>query len=99
LVTCGEFEDLLPKKLIIRTINNHFKNFVTIDEKDFSEQSMVSNLEEIFKTKGYHEFKKADFAKLIKENIEMQSDISPEIIDIIKEIKSINKSLGTKFCS
>lgn len=100
LVSCGEFEDLLPKSLLVKTVNSHFKNFLTITEADLlQDESMVNVLEEIFKTKGLHEFKKAEFAKLVKENVFSQEDISPEIIEIIEEIKSTNKSLDSKICS
>ena len=43
-------------------------------------------LEEIFKNKGLHEFKKAEFANLIAQNL-MEQDISQEITDIISELK------------
>ena len=101
LVSCGEFEDLLPKTLIVKTVNSHFKNFLTIKEDDLSNDSnsTVKILEDIFKTKGLHEFKKAEFAKLVKEHVFSIDDISAEIIDIIEEIKNINKSLDSKICS
>ncbi|MBQ7765097.1 ATP-dependent endonuclease [bacterium] len=100
LVSCGEFEDLLPKSLIVKTVNSHFKNFLTITELDLdSDLSTVKVLEEVFKKKGLHEFKKADFAKLVKENIDNRLDISPEIADIIEEISYLNKKLDSKFCS
>ena len=101
LVSCGEFEDLLPKTLIVKTVNSHFKNFLTIKEDDLSNNSnsTVKILEDIFKTKGLHEFKKAEFAKLVKEHVFSIDDISAEIIDIIEEIKNINKSLDSKICS
>ena len=100
LVSCGEFEDLLPKALIVRTVNSHFKNFLTITDKDLAVgNSMVVVLEEIFKTKGLHEFKKAEFAKLVKENIVSTLDISPEIVSIVEEISLINKTLDSEFCS
>lgn len=87
LVSCGEFEDLLPKTLIVKTVNNELNNFATITEEDFNSLlSNAKNLEEIFKTKGLHEFKKADFAKLVKDNISEDSDISAEIASIIMEI-------------
>ena len=59
----------------------------------------VKNLENIFKTKGLHEFKKAEFAKLVRANIKESSDISAEIAEIIKEISESNKTLDSKFCS
>ena len=100
LVSCGEFEDLLPKNLIVKTVNAHFENFLTITESDLaSELSTVKILEDIFKTKGLHEYKKAEFAKLVKEMIFDDSDISIEIKSIIEEIKFTNKLLDSKFCS
>ena len=70
LVSCGEFEDLLPRSLIVKTVNSHFKNFLIINESDLGINLPTAKiLEEIFKTKGLHEFKKAEFAKY-KEMIE-----------------------------
>ena len=87
LVSCGEFEDLLPKTLIIKTVNNELSNFASISENDLdSSIPEAQNLENIFKTKGLHEFKKAEFAKLVKDNITEDSDISPEIASIVMEI-------------
>lgn len=100
LVSCGEFEDLLPKSLIIKTVNSLFKNFLAITETDLSVDSPTAKvLEEIFKTKGLHEFKKAEFAKLVRENITSENDISPEIKTIIEEISFTNKMLDSEFCS
>ncbi|MCM1003985.1 MAG: ATP-dependent endonuclease [Candidatus Gastranaerophilales bacterium] len=100
LVSCGEFEDLLPKSLIIKTVNAHFKNFLAINEHDLSEELPTAKiLENIFKTRGLHEFKKAEFAKLVREKIAENTDISEEIALIIKEINFTNKSLDSKFCS
>ena len=87
LVSCGEFEDLLPKTLIIKTVNNELNNFASISQEDLDKElPTAKNLENIFKTKGLHEFKKADFAKMVKDNITEDSDISPEIASIIMEI-------------
>jgi len=100
LVSCGEFEDLLPKSLIIKTVNSHFKNFLAITEEDLGNSIPTAKiLEELFKTKGLHEFKKAEFAKLVRDKIGEDSDISDEIKDIIKEISYTNKMLDSKFCS
>lgn len=87
LVSCGEFEDLLPKSLILKTLNNNLNNFATVANSDFDDSlSEVKNLENIYKRKGLHEFKKADFAKNVKTNINEDSDISSEIAEIIMEI-------------
>lgn len=98
LVSCGEFEDLLPKSLMIKTVNKHLENFNSISDEDFDENlSNAKNLELIFKTKGLHEFKKAEFSKLVRANISENSDVSDEVRDIIKEIS--NKTLDSQFCS
>lgn len=100
LVSCGEFEDLLPKSLIVKTVNSHFENFLTITEDDLEDNTPeAKNLENIFKTKGLHEFKKAEFAKLVRENIFDDSDISAEILDIVREISENNNTLDSKICS
>lgn len=89
LVQSGEFEDLLPISLILRTLNNHLKNLSSVELSDFdTELSMVKNLEEIYKEKGLEDFKKADFAHLISENVKTKSDLSNEIIKIIDELKA-----------
>ncbi len=96
LVSCGEFEDLLPKSLIIKTVNAHFEHFLSITENDLiAEIPTAKALEEIFKTKGLHEFKKAEFAKLVREKITCDSDISAEIKAIIEEISFTNKVLDS----
>ena len=87
LVSCGEFEDLLPLPLIIKTVNNELNNFASISENDFDLSiSNARNLENIFKLKGLHEFKKADFAKMVRDNICEDSDISIEISSIVLEL-------------
>jgi len=87
LVSCGEFEDLLPKHLIVKTVNAHFENFLNITDDDLMLDIPTAKiLEEIFKTKGLHEFKKAEFAKLVREKISSNEDISEEIKTIINEI-------------
>ena len=44
-------------------------------------------LEELFKEKCLHEFKKAEFAQRIKQQISSEKDISDELYEIINEIK------------
>lgn len=96
LVSCGEFEDLLPKNLITKTVNAHFENFLAISEEDLNQDLPTAKiLEELFKTQGLHEFKKAEFAKLIMEQIKSDADVSQEIRAIIDEIKFTNKMLDT----
>lgn len=91
LLDSGEFEDLLPKSLIVKTVNNEFKNFISITENDLTtDLSMVKTLEELFKDKCLHEFKKAEFAARVKQQISSDKDISDEVRKIINEIKKLS---------
>ena len=88
LLECGEFEDLLPLNLVVRTIEDEFSN-ISIIEKDLlnSNEPRTKILEEFFRTRGMHEFKKAEFAGMVKNNIMTKNDASPEILRIVDEIK------------
>ena len=84
LVRSGEFEDLLPKTLIIKTLNYLTQNISTASLEGLEEgKSTVEFLEEFFRHRGLHEFKKADFAQAVKENISDINDLSDEIKEII----------------
>ena len=88
LLKSGEFEDLLPNSLIIKTLKYATQNISLAPIEDLENcPSKVEFLENFFKHRGLHEFKKSEFAQLVKENITDTNDVSPEIIEIIKEIK------------
>ena len=84
ILTSGEFEDLLPVQLVARTLDYAFENISLID-LEFLKQDLpkVKILEEIFKNRGLHEFKKSEFAGLVKLNIKDKGDLSEEIIKIL----------------
>lgn len=87
LLKCGEFEDLLPNSLITKALNDATKNIsIAPIEKLENATSKVEFLEEFFKHRGLHEFKKAEFAQLVKRNISDAEDISEEIKEIISEL-------------
>lgn len=89
LIACGEFEDLLMPKLIKRTLEYELNNISILETGGIdSKMPAVKMLEEVFKTRGRHGFKKAEFAKLVKNNIKDKHDISPELKEIIEEIKT-----------
>lgn len=82
----GEFEDVLPLNLIKRTLNQVFRNFSSVCLEDLRKDlPMTRILDEIFKQRGM-EFKKAEFAALVVENISSKNDISQEIEYIIYEL-------------
>ena len=89
LLDSGEFEDILPKELIVKTINNEFKNFVKTSIKELFTEDLptVKILEEFFKDKCLHEFKKAEFANRVEQQTTSEKDISEEVKTIIKEIE------------
>ena len=94
LIQNGEFEDILPKKLIINSLNARYKNSFKCFEEDFHQNSKTAKeLYEIFKQKGFGDFKKADFAKTIKEYIltypPAKDELTEEIKNITKEIKQL----------
>lgn len=90
LLKCGEFEDLLPLDLVKRTLNYELNNISIIENEMFNTDApRVKILEEVFKTRGMHEFKKVEFAQMVKRNIISETDISSEIRDIIDEIKTV----------
>lgn len=82
----GEFEDVLPLNLIKRTLNQMLKNFssISIDELR-KDMPMTKILHEILKEKGI-DFKKAEFAALVGENI-TEKDISSEIQEIVAQLR------------
>ena len=49
--------------------------------------SRVDYLHEYFRHRGLHEFKKAEFAQLVKNNISGEEDLSQEIKEIFSELK------------
>lgn len=88
LLKSGEFEDLLPNSLIIKTLNYATENISLAPIENLENcTSKVEFLENFFKHRGLHEFKKSEFAQLVKENITDINDTSQEIAEIIKEIK------------
>lgn len=87
LVKSGEFEDLLPKSLVIKTLNYLTENISTAPIEGLEEaESTVEFLEEFFRHRGLHEFKKADFAQAVRENISTPDDLSDEIKEIINSL-------------
>ena len=88
LLKSGEFEDMLPISLIARTLNFATQNISIAPIEGLQEStSKVEFLEDFFKHRGLHEFKKAEFANLVKQNIKDFNDVSVEIQEIISEIK------------
>jgi len=93
VLECGEFEDLLPLSLVKRTLDYELKNISEIDRDTIDETlPRTKFLEEVFKHRGMHEFKKVEFAHMVKNNLKTTEDLSSEISQIIDQIRNLNKS-------
>lgn len=93
IIECGEFEDALSQDLVNRTLKSELEN-ISETKTDFEEikGQRVKYLEEVFKHRGMHEFKKVEFSQMIKGNIRSKSDLTPEIIGIIDEIRNLKSN-------
>lgn len=81
----GEFEDTIPLNLIKKALNKHF-DYSKIKLDDLRKNlPMTKILEEIFKQRG-QEFKKAEFASLVAQNISSKEDISQETKNVISKL-------------
>ena len=93
ILECGEFEDALPLKLINKALQYGLNNISMLDDKAIGKDTgMVKALEEIFRHRGMHEFKKSEFAQMVKECLSSKEDVSDEIEEIIDEIKFVTQN-------
>lgn len=90
LISAGEFEDILPDKLICRAVNSHYglTGSIKKDEININTRKTIA-LTDVWKQKGFGEFKKAEFAQIIAENIKTSADLSEEMQKIILNIKEM----------
>lgn len=80
LIEKGEFEDILDLKLILKALNKEFKNVGKVLMSELNEDlPMTHLLYELYKLKGFGDFKKVEFARLIAENIENEENVSQEL--------------------
>ena len=87
ILNSGEFEDLFPINLVKKALNVQMANISIIDSKILEgDLPMSKKLEELFRTRGLHEFKKSEFAQSIKQLNLTKSDLSPEINQVVSEI-------------
>ncbi len=89
LLKNGEFEDILPISLVEKTLLYATENISSPVSDQVQIGHTVEFLEEFFKNRGLHEFKKAEFAGMVKENISGCMEISEEIKSIIEAIKNL----------
>ncbi len=93
-IKSGEFEDILSKNLIKNALNFHFaQNFIT-EDNEIEEGHAVLDISNCYKNNGWGEFKKADFAKIIREYLLQTKNppITDELRLIVEKIKLIQQS-------
>jgi len=89
VIAKGEFEDILPDKLICKTVNVHYRLVGKINLFEIAGSEKKSHtLMELWKKKGFGEFKKAEFARIVADNISKKSDMSEELETIFSIINS-----------
>jgi hypothetical protein len=86
----GEFEDILKPELICRGVNNYYKveRHISIDEIN-NNIPKTKLFHHLWKEKGFEEFSKSAFAKIIAENIKEINDISTPLMKIIRKIENL----------
>lgn len=87
LLKSGEFEDILPVDLVEKTLIYATENISLPAVECIEKGHTVEFLEYFFKHRGLHEFKKAEFAEMVKENLSPTAEVSEEIKSVIKAIE------------
>ena len=91
LIKNGEFEDIIPEKLIKKTINDVYKNEFNVAIADIrADMPMCKILREIMRTHGVGDFKKAEFANDVKNVLTLKNKnfVSAEVMHILEELKT-----------
>ncbi|MDD3419536.1 MAG: hypothetical protein PHE78_02925 [Candidatus Gastranaerophilales bacterium] len=90
LVEDGEFEDILPLDLILKTLNFEFKNINSVQKDELAPaMPMSQKLYELYKLKGFGEFKKVEFAKAVFEYVKTKDDVGAKIQNLIDFIRQV----------
>jgi len=94
LISCGEFEDILSNELICNSVNSYYELSGRILKDEIHTEARKTHiLSELWKQKGFGEFKKAEFAGIISQNISSRLDLTEEMEKIVM---LISESLSNK---
>ena len=76
----GEFEDILSDGLIVKAINDHYRLMGSITLPEIvGKKPKAQVLSDLYKVKGFGEFKKAEFAQILSGYISDESHLSGEL--------------------
>lgn len=89
LLQSGEFEDIIPRELLEKTLKYATENISNTPINEIESGHTVEFLEDFFKHRGLHEFKKAEFATMVKENLSVNINLSDEIKKVITSISEL----------
>ena len=85
LLEDGEFEDLLCPELILKALNNEFKNTAQVLFEDLEgDLPMTQKLYELYKIKGFGEFKKVEFSKIIHSAVINSSELGEKFERLVE---------------
>ena len=89
LLDKGEFEDILSKTHIKRSLNNEYEPATPLTLNELrNHNKMCINIEDFYRTRHLGEYKKSKVAKILSKNLKYETDITPEIKKIIYDIYS-----------
>lgn len=97
ILSDGEFEDILPDELICRAVNRHYRLTGIITPGEIS-RPKAHALAELYREKGFGEFRKAEFAEIIADSINNNTPLSAELEGIFHVIRG-KLGLDDQFCS
>lgn len=90
LIKSGEFEDILPKNLIKKAfVEMNYDTNPPTDEELQSDIKTCKTLEDMCKSRGLGEFRKAHFAKAVHDCLNDKSYITEEVDTILTTIKNL----------
>ena len=88
-ISKGEFEDILPDKLICKAINKHYGLIGDINISEIiGQEGKAQILTDLYRIKGFGAFKKAEFAQILAGCIKSKTDLSEELQALFKVLKS-----------
>ncbi len=86
----GEFEDIIHKRVLYNAINVICANVSSVEMSELTKRApMVKLLTEIYRKHCLGDFKKADFAKRLRETLTQKSEMTQDIADIVMEIRKL----------
>ncbi len=89
VISKGEFEDILPDELICRAVNDYYRLTGRINISEIAgKKHKAQVLSDLYRQKGFGDFKKVEFARLLAGYIKNKNDLSEELKDLFAVLGS-----------